>query len=327
MPSRLKTFALKINKHLYPEEIFVILFFFLFGIFFLLQNWQIIFWDKTLTFTTINRIMFPMVVFFVLTLFKEAFLPGKIHKKIVGLAFNAARIWLLLYMALIVHMNLKIKVPFINPNLFDEFYYNFDLTFSFLLSPIFYFRDWVQQYIDLGPLYTWGYETLFLVTFVLLYLTNKKAFRRMFFATILILLVGGVSYSFFPAIGPFYYSPSHSLYSKEVQEIMLQKYELYKNSGGALYSPAYLIQGIAAMPSLHTANTFAFLYFIFRYLRRYSLIYIPVFLYIIIDAIYTKYHYSLDIVFGIILAAICIYFAEVIYAKRERHLDKSPVLV
>lgn len=326
MRSKVKTLALKINKILYPEEIFIIVFFILFAIYFAIHNWQIIFTDKMLSFTIINRIFFPLVVFFIISFFEHAITSVKNKGKNFGkkswiIFLDAMRVWLLLYIALIIHMNIKIRVPFINPNLFDNFYQQFDLAFSWLLSPLFAGRDWVEQFIDLGPLYTWGYEILYLTTFTILYLKNKRAFREMFFATLLLILLGSITYCLFPAIGPFYFSPSHSPYTREIQEVMWQKYLLFKQSSGTIYSPAYLIQGIAAMPSLHIANTFAFMYFIYKYAKKFSIIYIPAFIYILIDAVYTKYHYLLDVIFGLLLAIVCIYLVKIIYQKREQYLS------
>ena len=142
----------------------------------------------------------------------------------------------------------------------------------------------------------------------------------MFLATILVILLGAVSYTFFPAIGPFYYESSPSPVLEQAQTGMLAKYYHYKDTQE--YLPYQLIQGIAAMPSLHVANAFVFVFFIFRYARPFSVIYIPSFIYIFIDAMYTKYHYFLDLVFGLILAAMCIYISYLIYEKRDKYLAK-----
>lgn len=325
MLNKLNNFFLKLNFLLYPEEIFVGVFFLGFYAFFYIQNWQIIFYERSISFFLYLCIIYPCLFFFIINFFHCAFIEKKINnflKKSIILCIDALRIWGLFFIVLIIHGNIKINVPLINNNLYDEIFRNLDVYVKYLFGFIINFFDWIQTKFDFGAIYVRQYQMLYLITFIIIYWKKPKYFRIMFFSVILTLLIGTIIYCFLPAIGPFYYSSSPSSFVQQEQNAMLMKYNLYRISNGEFYTFSLVIQGIAAMPSLHVAETFIFLYFIYKYSKKWLFLYIPCFLYFFTEAMYVKYHYSVDVIAGIILAIACIYLSSKIYQKRDKLLNK-----
>jgi membrane-associated phospholipid phosphatase len=313
-------------KRLFPEEIFVIGFFILFFLYFKYQDWQIIFYERGIIFYLFFFLVFSFFVFFLINFFRLAFSEHnrqQLYKKSLKLFYDVLRIWAVFYLVLIIEMNIKINVPLINGQLYDSLYHQFDIYIKPFGNVIIALRDLIQGFVDLGKLYVYLYEALFLLTFIILYWQKPKFFRPMYFATIFAILMGAVFYCVMPAIGPFYYSPSPSPYVQDTVSNMLMRYNLYRITNGEFYTYAMIVQGIAAMPSLHVANTLIFLYFIYKYARRWTWLYLISFIYIVIDAMYTKYHYGLDVIIGFLLGLLSIYICEKIY----QILDKNKKLI
>lgn len=311
----------KIFKKFYPEEIFVIVFFVLFFLYFHYQNWHIIFYERGIIFYLFFFLIFSFFIFFLVNFFRLAFKEkdrNNLYKKSLALFYDTIRIWTLFYFVLIIESNIKINVPLINGHLYDAFYHQIDMYIKPFGSLIIFVRDWVQSFIDLSIMYVYLYEALFLLTFIILYWKNPKFFRPMYFATIFAILIGALLYCMMPAIGPFYYSSSPSPYVQDTVTDMLMRYNVYRLSHGEVYSYAMVVEGIAAMPSLHVGNTIIFLYFIYKYARKWTWFYLPCFIYIFIDAMYTKYHYGLDVIIGFLLGLISIYICEKIYRKLDK---------
>ena len=72
----------------------------------------------------------------------------------------------------------------------------------------------------------------------------------------------------------------------------------------------FLATGLAAMPSLHVASSAVFVYFAWVYERHLSWFYVPLFVFILIEAVATRWHYLVDIVAGLGLTALAILVVE-----------------
>jgi membrane-associated phospholipid phosphatase len=231
------------------------------------------------------------------------------------------RVWLFFYIALIIHCNLKMNVGIWRDTLHDPSLHAWDqLYFQPLLEFIDRWHGYIDRWVDISAWYGLLFEFSFLFSFVLLMFKGQTVFRLVFCATIVTLLLGTVGYLLYPSVGPFLYHASPSELIGSRQSIMLNNYQLYIHSGGLGYTNSLLTRGLAAMPSLHVANTVVFLWFIYKYIKPGLVIYIPFTLYICIEALYTRWHYVLDVIVGILLAAISILLTYIIYAYRNRAL-------
>lgn len=226
---------------------------------------------------------------------------------------STGRIWITFYIALIIHFNIKINVGIWNPTNYDTALHGFDLWLQPALSWLFGWHAWVDAFVDTAIWYATIYEFLFLMTFVLFSLFKPTMFRQMFCATLICLLLGTGGYLLFPAIGPFIYALPNSAHLQQVMPIMLQYYTAYTTSGGAVYTPTYLIQGLAAMPSLHIANAAVFTYYIYKHLPNLRLPYLVITTFIALEAIYTKWHYVLDLPAGLLIASLAVLLTTWLY--------------
>lgn len=131
--------------------------------------------------------------------------------------------------------------------------------------------------------------------------------------TCLILLFGGVSYWIMPAVGPFLFEQSKLAGFSQYQEYM---YSLYNSFIATRIVPSgYFINAPAAMPSLHIANSFFFLITAKRSLPYLAALYAPIFVFIIIVAVGSGWHYTIDLPFGIILSLLALYIVDKTYTN------------
>ena len=64
----------------------------------------------------------------------------------------------------------------------------------------------------------------------------------------------------------------------------------------------HITVGLAAMPSLHTGGSFLFLLFAWRHARQLLPFYLPLFGFIVIDSVASRWHYLADVPVGLALA-------------------------
>jgi membrane-associated phospholipid phosphatase len=72
----------------------------------------------------------------------------------------------------------------------------------------------------------------------------------------------------------------------------------------------FLATGLAAMPSLHVASSAVFVYFAWKHERHLCWFYLPLFGFIMIEAVATRWHYIVDIVAGLGLTALAIFLVD-----------------
>jgi membrane-associated phospholipid phosphatase len=74
----------------------------------------------------------------------------------------------------------------------------------------------------------------------------------------------------------------------------------------------------AALPSSHVAVALCTVFFSFRYLRRIRYIHLAVALLLCLSTVYCRYHYALDVLAGLVAAAILIPTGNWLYFKFSR---------
>lgn len=265
--------------------------------------------DPTLWFVFFARIGFAWFVFFA-----AHFLWTK---QLLRSFVLSTRVWLVFYLALIIHFNLKINVGVWRSTLYDASLYQIDQWLSPLIHALLWWHPYLDQLIDVTPAYAVVFEFSFLAAFLYLSIVNPGRFRLVFCATILTLLFGSILYVLLPAIGPFMYELPNSPYMRQVVVSMYQRYYSYVSTGGVHYPDSFLIQGLAAMPSLHLANSAVFTYFLMKQNRWVGSVALTLTVFIFIEALYTKFHYSLDLIFGLLVAALAIVLTYLLYARRS----------
>ncbi len=225
-------------------------------------------------------------------------------------------------LALIVylHFNFKLWAQIINPYNFDAFYHAIDQATAPLGEAL--------AVINLGftPLktvlpdaYHDVFVFMFLATFVTLSVAGRReAFEGSLLAVALVLIIGGLAYIPAPALGPFLYLPDSSNDANAIQQTMLEFQERFVASHGRDYHGGNFIMPLAAMPSLHLAHAFVLLYYAWRHLRWLGYVYLPLFIFLISEAIVSRWHYLIDMPAGLAIAGFCLYLSQELSRKRRQ---------
>ena len=255
--------------------------------------------DPVLNKSLIQRLVLPMFMYLMAVFLWR--IPRLRAQDSISLVFwkaveHSLRLWGAFYLVLIVHFNIKINVGVWRHTLYDPGLLAIDRWLGQWFNWFSAWHAWVNQFYDLTLLYGFVFEAMFLFSFIILRLgQTERKFREMFAAIILVNLLGTVGYVLWPALGPFIADTPASPYMQEVFAHMYTKYYAYVSSTGLNYTPSFLTQGLAAMPSLHIGNAVVFTYFIWRDKRRWLSLYLMVCGFIAIEALYTRFHYFIDL--------------------------------
>jgi len=221
---------------------------------------------------------------------------------------------------------LKLWEPLIRSVSFDPFYEAIDRICFSWLNPLIACRAHFLSFHWVNQLYYALFTGMFLVSFVVHISRGRREFRRVFLASLLVQAVGGCLYLAAPASGPFLYHPSANQTLAAVQHAFSQ-IRHQEILGGVewigLNTGRYLICGLGAMPSLHAAASFVFLYYAWRHVRWLGIIYTPVFIWILFEAMASRWHYGIDLVVGVIMAYACIALTEVWLRAHEAVRNKT----
>lgn len=226
--------------------------------------------------------------------------------------FKQIRILIAFAGVVFLHFNYKLWSQLINQKTFDDVYLAIDKHLLPIISILHKIRESLFKYIPPQlNLYHDIFVSMFVLSFVFHSALNRK-FDEMLTATTIVLAFGGICYSIAPAYGPFIFEQSPVLHYN-IQLNMYQFYKAFIQSGVTLYKGGYFVAALAAMPSLHIANAVVFTYYSIKYLKALSYFYIPFTIYLTIDAIVLKWHYIIDISFGVIVAVISIVLTVLLF--------------
>ena len=217
--------------------------------------------------------------------------------------------------ALVLNLTLYIKllVPLVRTISYDRVYETIDRAWFSWLDPLIIWRGRELQYHWINDLYFTLFFGMFMASFFFHSLRSRSEFRRVFLASLLVQGIGGVLYLAAPAVGPFLYHPSANLLMGGTERYFytVRRDELV---GGVRWLGAnagyYLDCGLAAMPSLHAAGSFVFLYYAWRYVRWLGVVYTPVFMWILFAALASRWHYGIDLIAGLGVACVSIALAN-----------------
>lgn len=222
------------------------------------------------------------------------------------------------YLALLIlHFNVKLWIPLINSANWDPLYWSIDQRLRPLIDFCFAIRAHLEATVgDIDRWYLLGFVLMFYLSFILHAVQSSAIFRRLVVASFLVHALGALLYLVMPAVGPFIYEQGGNAAATRSQIAMLEAHHTLRATGTVWLSAnasQNLMAGLAAMPSLHTAASAVFLYFGWRYLPVLLPLYLPGFLFILIEAVATRWHYVIDLPVGAALAAFSIWAAHRVY--------------
>ncbi len=210
---------------------------------------------------------------------------------------------------LVIFDSLELLVHNINPNDIDPLLIRLDYLIFKGYPTVMLEAIHNPVLTDILQLSYTSYYFLPLVLGVLLKLRKREAeFDRTVFLILFCFYLSYVGYMLFPALGP-RYTMNH-----------LQSFEL---NGLLIAEPVQellnSIEGIKrdAFPSGHTAVALVVLGLAHRYHRVFFITALPVVTLLIFSTVYCRYHYVVDVIGGIILAAITFFIGDRYYGYWE----------
>lgn len=228
---------------------------------------------------------------------------------------NIAAFTIIVYL----HFNFKLWAQLVNPILFDDWYQWTDQLLAPVIDGITFVNVGFEFLRQLMPhAYHDIFVYMFFSTFILFSL-HPRAHRHCSELTTTIALIlglGGISYSIAPAWGPFIYSFSSDPATWIIQSDMSDFYRRFILSHGQAYSGQHFVAAVAAMPSLHSAHAFALWMYARRHIPWLGYIYLVALIFILTEAIASKWHYLIDLIFGLLIALLCMLLAKKLHTQK-----------
>jgi hypothetical protein len=211
---------------------------------------------------------------------------------------------------LIIHFNVKLWMGIINPLRWDEFYWETDQMVRPIIDASYVVHNLVGMVLPAeNHLYLFAFLAMFASSIIAHSMRSFMVFRKVIFTAMLVHVLGALSYLILPAVGPFIYEAGVNALETARQEHMYQSYQALMAGGKpwmASEGSQYLFSAIAAMPSLHVASSAVFVYYAWKHERWLGWLYLPIFVFIMFEAMATRWHYLIDVVAGLALTGLAI---------------------
>ena len=233
------------------------------------------------------------------------------------------------FVVLLVHFNIKLWVPHINPTTYDAAYWKIDQALRPLVDGCIVARRHLAVFVPFGAnLYMYGFIALFYLSFCFHAVRTPAVFRHLVLSALVFQGLGTIGYLVAPALGPFVFEQGASPFATQAQDLMLRVHDRSIAGGPqwlAQNGADALMMGLGAMPSLHAGGSFLFLWFAYRHARVLLPTYVPIFVFILVAAISSRWHYLVDLPIGIALAVVSIRLAET-WCRDPQAADEGSVV-
>jgi hypothetical protein len=224
---------------------------------------------------------------------------------------------------LIVHFNVKLWMNIVNPVRWDGLYWQMDQAVRPLIDMSFRVHEGAGLLLPFeNHLYLFAFLMMFVASIIVHSTRCFIVFRRVIFTAMLVHALGAFSYLIMPAVGPFLYEAGHNALETARQVHMYDGYQALMAGGRpwiAENGGKSMLAAVAAMPSLHVASSGVFLYYAWKHERWLGICYLPLFTFILFEAMATRWHYAIDLVAGIGLTALAIWICSMVFRPIEQH--------
>lgn len=224
---------------------------------------------------------------------------------------------------LITHFNIKMWMSLINPIMWDDFYWGTDQMVRPLVEASFAVHNWAEAVFPAGEhLYLFAFLAMFAGSIIVHSAQRFIVFRKVIFTAMLVHVLGALSYLVMPAAGPFLYEQGINSLESARQQHMYSGYQALVAGGRpwiASQGSQFMFAAVAAMPSLHVASSAVFVYYAWNHARWLGVLYLPLFVFIIFEAVATRWHYWIDVVAGLALTALAIALTAALFRPIEAH--------
>jgi len=224
---------------------------------------------------------------------------------------------------LITHFNIKLWMSLINPRLWDGLYWQTDQMVRPLVDLAFGVHHLAETAMPAGEhLYLFAFLAMFAGSIIVHSMQAFIVFRKVIFSAMLVHVLGALAYCIMPAVGPFLFEQGTNVLETARQQHMYGGY-LALAAGGrpwiAAEGDAFMFAAVAAMPSLHVASSAVFLHYAWKHARWLGIAYLPLFIFIVFEAVATRWHYWIDVVAGLALTALAIAITTAVFRRIEAH--------
>ena len=228
---------------------------------------------------------------------------------------------------LVVHFNIKMWMNIVNPVRWDSLYWQSDQAMRPVIEASFVLHNGLSSIINFeNHLYLFAFLAMFVSSIVIHSMRCFMIFRKVIFTAMLVHVLGALGYLIMPAIGPFIYEPGVNALETARQVHMLAGYEGLMAGGRAWIAEngaENMMAAVAAMPSLHVASSAVFVYYAWRHERWLGICYLPLFGFIFMEALATRWHYIVDLIAGLGLTALAICICTIMFRPIERHYQAN----
>ena len=216
------------------------------------------------------------------------------------------RDWLPFIMLLFIYENLHDLTDTISPNIVDYALREID-EILFGIEPTLFLQQittpWLTEFMTVSYALYFVYPAIILG--VLYYKRDIIQFREFVFALTLCFYLGFLGYILVPAIGPRYYMTS---------EFMVPLKGIWLAESAAAAWNHFEVVKRDCFPSLHTAISLISLIYFWRYRNSWKhgkkllIVCTPMIMTLVFSTIYLRYHWTIDLIAGALLAELCVLF-------------------
>jgi hypothetical protein len=224
---------------------------------------------------------------------------------------------------LITHFNIKLWMSLINPANWDAVYWQTDQVVRPLVDLAFGVHRLADMALPAGEhLYLFAFLAMFAGSIIAHSMQSLMVFRKVIFSAMLVHVLGALAYCVMPAVGPFLYEAGANALESARQQHMSSGYQALAAGGRgwiAAEGSTFMFAAVAAMPSLHVASSAVFLHYAWKHARWLGVAYVPLFVFIVFEAVATRWHYWVDVIAGLGLTALAIAITTAVFRRIEAH--------
>lgn len=295
---------------IYPEEVLAVVFFLIL----LCLSWR--FGEKIKGPTVmVNAVINVFLIIAVLTI-----LTGRGGMTV----FKVVRNWLPIILFLLAYENLGNLVRFVNPHDADPVLMKLDTMLFFGTNPTLWLEGFIRPWLSelMHIFYVNYYPFLPVIGFALYMNRDFHKFRNVMVSVALGFYLGYIGYLLVPTVGPRYYMAEMFTVSVKGTTML----------SGMVYDMLNALESTRrdCFPSLHTAITVIVTTYAWKYRRWLFWFMLPFCLGIVAATMYLRYHYVVDVIAGLALAAFCVWAGPHVnrfwyaYVTGDRVLDDYP---
>lgn len=180
-------------------------------------------------------------------------------------------------------------------------------------------------YLDLSELFYASYFSYYVMIVgvgLALYIRERRQFFHYVSVVSFVFYICYTTYIILPIIGPrvFFHEINGYSIPEELQQLApIDLYPQAVQTGVFFKLMAFIYRTFeapgAALPSSHVAIALTTVFFSFRYLPRIRFIHLPVAILLCLSTVYCRYHYVIDVLAGMLTAALLVPIANWLYYK------------